>query len=95
MPTVNDNPAKSRYELPVQSGTAFVLYRREPGVIVLTPAEVPAHLSGRELGGALVAATLKQIRAEGGKVAPRCSFVRAFMAEHPEFDDLRVPPGGV
>jgi predicted GNAT family acetyltransferase len=92
MSNITDNPAKSRYEMPVEGGTAFVLYRREPGIIVLTHAEVPRHLSGHGLGSDLVEGTLRAIRAEGrDKVVPRCSFVRRFMAEHPEFDDLRAP----
>ena len=92
MTTVTDNSIGSRYEMPVEGGTAFVLYRREGGVVVLRHAEVPRHLSGRGLGSELVAATLQAIRAAGGKVVPACSFVRAFMAEHPEFDDLRAQP---
>ena len=33
-------------------------------------------------------ATLENIRARGLKVVPRCSFVRAYMRGHREFDDL-------
>ena len=90
--SVTDNPARSRFEMAVAGDTAFVLYRREPGVVVLTHAEVPPHLSGKGLGSTLVRATLEAIRAEGALVVVRCSFVRAFMAQHPEFDDLRLPP---
>lgn len=88
---IKDNPDRSRYEMPVEGGeTAFVLYRREGDIAVLTHAEVPPQLSGRGIGSELVRGTLEAIRAEGGKVIPRCSFVRRYMAEHPEFDDLRA-----
>jgi len=92
MTAITDNPAESRFEMPVDGGTAFVAYRREPGVFVLVHAEVPVHLSGQGLGSELVRATLEAIRAQGEKVVPRCSFVRAFMGDHPEFDDLRAAP---
>jgi predicted GNAT family acetyltransferase len=31
---------------------------------------------------------LETIRHEGEKVAPACSFARAFLSEHPEYSDL-------
>ncbi len=88
--TVTDNRAKGRYEMTVQGGIAFVLYRLQGRVVELTHAEVPPQLSGRGLGSELVRATLEAIRADGRKVTPRCSFVQRFMTEHPEFDDLRA-----
>ena len=91
MPAVTDNPARSRFEMTLQGGTAFVRYRREGGVLVLLHAEVPAKLGGQGFGSKLVEGTLLAIRGQGLAVLPRCSFVRAFMADHPEFDDLRAP----
>jgi predicted GNAT family acetyltransferase len=35
-----------------------------------------------------VRGALQAARAEGLKVAPRCSFVSSYMARHPEFNDL-------
>jgi hypothetical protein len=93
MRNVTDNRSASRFEMPVHGGTAFVAYRREGNVLFLNHAEVPLHLGGRGLGSELVRETLEAVRAAGtDKVVPRCSFVRRFMAEHPEFDDLRASP---
>ena len=36
----------------------------------------------------LVRGALEAVRARGLKVVPRCDFVRAYMAKHPEFGDL-------
>lgn len=90
---VTDNPAKSRFEMPVEGETAFVAYQRRPGnVLYLYHAEVPFHLNGKGYGAALVRGTLEAVRARGQeKVQAGCSFVRRFMADHPEFDDLRAP----
>ena len=55
----------------------------------LLHAEVPAHLNGRGLGAKLVRATLDTLDAQGAKVVPRCSFIRAWMARHPEYDRIR------
>ena len=93
MTTVTDHPAKSRFEMPVEGEIAFVAYeRRGPNVLYLYHAEVPFHLNGKGYGGKLVGDTLQAIRATGkDKVIAGCSFDRRFMADHPEYDDLRAP----
>jgi predicted GNAT family acetyltransferase len=88
---VRDNPAHNRFELVLDGGMAFVTYHREPGVIDLLHAEVPAELEGRGHGSALVKGTLDLIRAEGSKVRPRCPFVDVYMRRHREYEDLRAP----
>jgi predicted GNAT family acetyltransferase len=87
---VIDNQAETRFEMSVEGRTAFVIYRRTPEAVHLLHAEVPRELEGRGIGGRLVKATLEAVRAEGGKVVPRCSFVAAYMRRHPEFADLRA-----
>ena len=82
MTTVIDNPDRQRFEMQVEGQIAFVSYRRAPGVVTLTHAEVPSALEGRGVGRQLVAATLDALRAEGVKVIPRCSFVAAYMRRH-------------
>jgi len=49
---------------------------------------VPVSLQGQGIGSRLVRAVLEKIRADGLKVVPRCSFVSAYLARHPEFNDL-------
>jgi len=88
--TLVDNAAAQRFELVVPGGMAFIDYRRSGTVIFLNHAEVPAQFGGQGLGTRLVRATLELIRSRGEQVVPVCSFVRASMARHAEFDDLRV-----
>jgi len=85
---VRNNTAESRFELDVDGHTAVVLYRMEPGVITLVHTEVPQALSGRGVGSRIVRGALEQARALGLKVVPKCPFVSAYMAKHPEFNEL-------
>jgi predicted GNAT family acetyltransferase len=86
--SVRDNPALSRFELDADGATAVANYRRAGGVITFTHTEVPPRLRGRGLGARLVRGALEAARANGLKVVPACSFVRAVIARHPEFRDL-------
>jgi predicted GNAT family acetyltransferase len=85
---VRDNPALSRFELGAEGLTAFANYRLAPGVITFTHTEVPPSLRERGIGSQLVQGALEHARELGLKVAPRCSFVRHYIATHSEFNDL-------
>jgi predicted GNAT family acetyltransferase len=85
---LRDNTANNRYEYTVDGALCFVAYRRSPGVVALTHAEVPPALEGRGVGSRMVRAILDQVRVDGDKVVPLCSFVVAFIRRHPEFQDL-------
>ena len=94
MSEVKDNPAASRFEMRSGDSTAFVEYRRAgDGRIALLHTEVPEALSGQGVGSKLVGGTLAAVRAEGLKVVPRCEFVAAYVARHPEYRDLLADEG--
>lgn len=93
---VTDNRAAERFETRVDGQLALIAYRRGEGRITLVHTEVPEALSGQGVGSRLVRGALDLIRAEGLRVVPRCSFVAAYMARHPETGDLlaeALPPG--
>jgi uncharacterized protein len=85
---VRDNPALNRFELDRDGHTAVAYYQLSPGVITFTHTEFPAELSGHGIGSELVRGALAAARARGLKVVPKCPFVAAYMAKHPEFNDL-------
>jgi uncharacterized protein len=85
---VRDNTALSRFELDAGGVTAFVNYRIDGGVITLLHTETPPQARGQGLASQLTAGVLQIARARGLKVIPRCAFVRAYIAKHPEFRDL-------
>ena len=88
LPEVHDNTALSRYELPVEGGTAFVTYRLSRNSIALLHAEVPRHLRGQGIGERMVDAVMADTRRRGLKAIPYCSFVAGYVAGRPEYADL-------
>lgn len=83
------------------AGSRFVLKRgdqelgfteyvtREDGGIVFTHTEVDPQLQERGLGSTLVRGALDQLRTSTTvRVGATCPFVRRFLAEHPEYQDL-------
>jgi predicted GNAT family acetyltransferase len=85
---VRDNTALSRFELDAGGVTAFLTYRLGDGTIVLQHTETPPQARGQGIASRLVEGVLQDVRARGLKVIPRCDFVRAYMAKHPQFADL-------
>jgi uncharacterized protein len=85
---VRDNTALSRFELDAGGVMVFMNYRLVDGVITLDHTETPSQARGRGLASQLTAAVLEIARARGLKVVPRCPFVQAYLAKHPESRDL-------
>jgi predicted GNAT family acetyltransferase len=81
---VRDNREDSRFELEQDGAIAFAAYRRRDDTIVFTHTIVPGELRGGGVGSRLIAGALAQVRAEGLKVVPECSFVAAYLQRHPE-----------
>jgi uncharacterized protein len=89
---VRDNTALSRFELDADGTTAFTNYSLDGDVITLNHTETPVEARGRGIASRLVEGELDLIRARGLKVVPRCPFVSAYMARHPEYNDLLARP---
>ena len=88
MSEVCDDPARSRYELSVDGGTAFAAYRRDGDTLVFTHTEVPPALEGQGVGSALVEGALADLRSRHLRVRPGCPFVAAYVERHAEARDL-------
>jgi predicted GNAT family acetyltransferase len=89
--TVRDNPTELRYEiLAGDELLGIIRYVTEPGTVVLVHTEVEPKTEGQGVGSRLVTGALADIRARGLKLVPACPFVRAYIARHPEYDDLVV-----
>ena len=89
-PAVSDNRERQRFELPVGDQVVFADYHRRPGQISITHVEAPVSLRGSGAAGRLMQGMLDLVRAEGLKVLPLCSYARAWMQRHPEYEDLRL-----
>ena len=88
MSDIRNNEKQHRYELDADGQSAVAYYKLAPGVLTLTHTETPVALRGRGIASRLVRGALESARAQGLKVVPRCGFVSAFLARHPEFADL-------
>jgi predicted GNAT family acetyltransferase len=84
-----------------EAGSRFVLMRgtqelgfseyetREDGGIVFTHTEIDPQLQERGLGSMLVRSALDTLRSSTSvRIGATCPFVRRFLAEHPEYQDL-------
>jgi uncharacterized protein len=85
---VSDNTARSRFELALADGVAFIDYQRDGKHYLLLHAEVPPALRGRGIAAELTAAALQLVRAQGGSVEARCSYVAQFIAQNAQYQDL-------
>ena len=90
MSDVRDNPDQQRFELVEQGHLAFAEYRIEGEVITFTHTVVPSALQGMGVGSRLIHGALTDVRSHGLKVRAQCTFVAAYIAKHPEWQDLRV-----
>lgn len=86
---VIDNPARNRFELPLDGeDIAAAYYRIEEGRVVLIHTEVPSEYGGRGIGTKLATGVFDLIRASGRKAVLRCEFMGRFYANHREYDDI-------
>jgi len=89
---IRHNEPASRFEVIVDGQTSFAAYDRDDDVLRLNHTSVPASLQGRGVAAAIVRAALDYASANGLKVEPWCSYVRAYMKRHKETQTL-LPPG--
>ena len=85
---VEHQPERNRFRAVVEGHPCIADYRIADGVMTITHTEVAPRLEGRGIASALVQAALEHAGAHGLKVAPLCSFARAYMRRHPETSAL-------
>jgi uncharacterized BrkB/YihY/UPF0761 family membrane protein/predicted GNAT family acetyltransferase len=79
-----DDEGASRFVHVEDGHEAELVYRAEPGRLVLVHTGVPDELGGRGLGGRLVRAAVDRAARTGETVAPWCPFARKWLEEHPD-----------
>ena len=91
--TVRHVPEDDRYE--IRDGDRLLglaAYERRGNTLVFVHTEVDPDVGESGVGSTLVQAALDDVRATGGSVVPRCSFVRGWIDRHPEYGDLVTEP---
>jgi predicted GNAT family acetyltransferase len=90
--TIHHDAEAGRFTTQVEGRQSEATYRLVSGpsgpVMHLVHTGVPSALQGRGIAAALVAAALAEASAQGWRVRPVCSYVRAYMRRHPETQDL-------
>ncbi len=85
---VKRNDERQRYELEMEGDIAFADYQLRPGLMLFTHTFVPHHLEGKGIGTRLMRGALNDVRAQGLKALPLCSFVVSYFERFPEERDL-------
>lgn len=85
---VVEKPEQNRFELALDDGTALVAYQKDGDRLVLIHTEVPEQFAGQGVGSRLARGVFELIRASGRKAVVRCPFLKAWVAKHPEYDDI-------
>ena len=85
---IHHDPISQRFEATVNGLPCEASYRLVDGVMYLVHTAVPRALAGRGIAAALVSSALAEARAQGWRVRPVCSYVRACMRRHPQNNDL-------
>jgi predicted GNAT family acetyltransferase len=85
------NLSAHRFEASTPQGLAHADYRRVGDTLHLVHTEVPEGIEGRGIAGQLVQAALDYAAANRLRVAPLCSYVRAYMRRHPDTHSLLAP----
>jgi uncharacterized protein len=82
------NDARSRYEVWLGDTRAGVAtYRETDTSIAFIHTIVDDAFGGRGIGSRLAAFALQDAVDRGKRILPRCPFIRAYVADHPEFDE--------
>jgi uncharacterized protein len=90
---VRDNSGESRYEIWLDDELAgFTEYSLHGTEADFTHTQIEGRFEGHGLATQLIQAALDDARRRGWQVMPYCPFVRKFVANHAEYQDL-VPAG--
>jgi predicted GNAT family acetyltransferase len=86
---VQDNPDKQRFEIIVDGEVGgFAAYRVRDGAVVITHTQVEPEHRGGGIGARLARGTLDALRDRGARVVPSCPYIAAYIAKHPQYEDL-------
>ena len=88
--TVTNNEQTGRYEGRTADGmvVGFAAYRRRGDHVDLPHTVTVPRFGGQGVASTVVRAALDDIRSQGRKVIPTCSFVADFIRQNDEYADL-------
>lgn len=85
------NELMQRYELHLEGKVAVLDYEPQgEGVVAFTHTFVPPELRGKNVAAILTKFALDDVRMQGKKVVPQCSYVATYLERNKEYADLRA-----
>lgn len=87
---IEHQPANQRLATRVEDHEAWLEYRLQDNVMVVTHTQVPLEIGGRGIAGRLVGEAFEQARRFGWMVSPQCSYAAAWAERHAEVHDLVI-----
>lgn len=85
---LKDNKTQRALELWVEGQRSFIGYELEGDKIYLMHTEVPEAQTGEGIAAELVEKSFTYLEEKNLKVVPACSYVRAFLKRHPEWNRI-------
>jgi len=85
---VTHNASRQRFEAAVDGQLCVCDYQLRGNVMWMTHTGVPTPVSGRGIAAELVRVALEWAEHKGYRVEPSCSYVEAYMRQHPETQKL-------
>ena len=83
------NELMQRYELHLEGKVAVLAYElQREGVVAFTHTFVPPELRGKNVAAILTKFALEDVRSQGMKVVPQCSYVATYLERNKEYADL-------
>ena len=86
--TIAYEPERNRFNMPTDTGDAYVTIRWDGDVMILPHAEVPSALRGTGAGARLAKGVFEQIEAMGIKARPTCPFLVKVAKSEPHWQNL-------
>ena len=84
--TAAHNPAANRFEIELSDGQfAVVDYRLTGDTLTIYHTGVPTAFEGQGIAALMTKAALDWAKAQGYHVEPVCSYTRAYLQRHPEY----------
>ncbi len=88
-PTLSHNAERRQYELHLNGElVALAAYALSGGTVALNHTETAPARQGQGYAAQVMAFALNDIRTQGLKASPQCSFAAQFVMDHTEYADL-------
>jgi predicted GNAT family acetyltransferase len=85
---LKDNKTQHALEMWVEGQRSFIGYELEGDKVYLMHTEVPEEQTGKGIATELVEKAFTYLEEKDLKVVPACSYVRAFLKRHPDWNRI-------